>query len=120
MAERRPERVGHLVQAELARALLTSVRDPRLRTVTVTAVRMTPDLRVARVYFRTLGDPGEREDVRRAFQKAAAFLRREVAHALDLRVAPELRVEYDDSPDVGRRIDSLLQSTHEPDGDGDE
>src|SRR2546427_3281109 len=50
MAERRPERVAHLVQAELATLFLRVANDPRLRDLTVTAVRMSADLRVARVY----------------------------------------------------------------------
>ena len=52
MAERRPERVAHLVQAELARWLLREAGDPRLQQVTITDVRMSPDLRLARVYER--------------------------------------------------------------------
>jgi ribosome-binding factor A len=57
MAERRPERVAHLVQAELARWLLREAGDPRLQQVTITDVRMSPDLRLARVYVRTLAGP---------------------------------------------------------------
>ena len=52
MSSRRPERVAHLVQAELARLLLEEARNPLLRQVIVTGVRMTPDLHIARVYFR--------------------------------------------------------------------
>jgi ribosome-binding factor A len=119
MADRRPERVAHLVQAELARLFLREARDPRLRDVTVTAVRMTPDLRVARVYFRTLGDPAAGgADAARALAKAGAFLRGEVARSLGLRVAPELRFTYDAAPDTARRVDELLRASA-PSGSGD-
>ena len=76
--------------------------DPRLREVTVTAVRMTPDLRVARVYVRTLG-------------KAAHFLRGEVGRAVGLRVTPELRFEYDTLPDTAARVDALLRDGRDED-----
>ena len=110
MAERRPERVAHLVQSELARLLIREVKDPRLRLVTVTAVKMTPDLRVARVYVRTLDEGGDHAAVVRALQRAAPFLRGETGRALGLRVTPELRFEWDALPDTARRLDELLRS----------
>ena len=73
MAERRPERVAHLVQAELATVFLREANDPRLRDLTVTAVRMSADLRVARVYVRTLGDTADaRAGALRALARAAS------------------------------------------------
>jgi ribosome-binding factor A len=110
MAERRPERVAHLVQSELARLLIRDVKDPRLRLVTVTAVKMTPDLRVARVYVRTLEESADHGDVIRGLQRATPFLRGEVGRALGLRVTPELRFEWDALPDTARRLDELLRA----------
>ena len=109
MPERRPERVGHLVQAELGRLLLRDAKDPRLRDVTVTAVRMTADLRMARVYFRTLG--GTDAEAGAALARATPFLRRAVGQALAMRVTPELRFEFDSVPDTARRLDELLHAT---------
>jgi ribosome-binding factor A len=120
MAERRPERVAHLVQAELANLLLVAMHDPRLHDVTVTAVRMTPDLRVAHVYVRTLGDPGESTALLAALRRAAPFLRGEIGRALRLRVTPELRFEYDVVPDQARRVDDLLREAAPPERDEDE
>ena len=108
MPERRQERVAHLVQAELARVLLREAKDPRLREVTVTGVRMTADLRLARVYVRTLGGAPAREPALRALARATPFLRGEIGHALGMRVVPELRFEYDATPDTARRLDELL------------
>ncbi|HJQ83508.1 MAG TPA: 30S ribosome-binding factor RbfA [Candidatus Binatia bacterium] len=108
MAERRPERVGHLIQAELA-GLFLRANDRRLHEATITAVRMSPDLRVARVYVRTLAAGAEREPMMRALGRAAHFLRGEVGRALGLRVTPELRFEYDTTPDTARRLDDLLR-----------
>lgn len=111
MGERRPARVGHLIQAELASLLLRAVRDPRLHRVAVTAVRMSPDLRVAHVYFRTLG-PTEAASMLEALKRAAPFLRGEIGRALGLRATPELRFTYDTVPDQARRVDDLLRTVH--------
>ena len=119
MPERRPERVGHLVQAELAGLFLRGTNDPRLRDVAVTEVRMSPDLRVARVYFRTLGAGDARVATLRALQRASTFLRGEGGRALGLRVTPELRFEYDTTPDTARRVDDLLREAGST-GDEDE
>src|SRR2546422_11440998 len=104
MPERRRERVAHLVQAELARVLLREAKDPRLREVTVTGVRMTADLRLARVYVRTLGGAPAREPALRALVRATPFLRGEIGHALGMRGVPELRLEEDATPRPGRRL----------------
>jgi ribosome-binding factor A len=119
MAERRPARVAHLVQAEIAGLLLREAKDPRLQQVTVTGVHMTPDLRVARVYFRTLGGEEAREPTERALERAGHFLRGEVGRALGLRLTPELRFEYDTTPDTARRVEELLRGggSRKPDGE---
>ena len=109
MAERRPERVAHLVQAELARLFLRGTNDPRLDGVTVTEVRMTPDLRVARVYVRTLAGPEAGAEAVRALRHGASHLRAVLGRELGLRVTPELRFEYDATPDQARRLDELLR-----------
>ena len=114
MGERRPERVAHLLQAELARLLLRATNDPRLRDVTVTEVRMSPDLRVARVYVRTLATTAAHADTLRALGRASAFFRSQVGRPLGLRVTPELRFEYDTTLDTARRVDDLLRrATHD-------
>jgi ribosome-binding factor A len=110
MGERRPERVAHLVQAELGRLFLRGTNDPRLQGVTVTGVRMSPDLRVARIYVRMLDPSAVPADVLPALGRAARFLRGEVGRALGLRVSPELRFEYDTTPDTARRVDDLLRA----------
>ena len=110
MSERRPERVAHLVQAELATLLLHAAKDPRLARVTVTAVRMSPDLRVARVYVRTLADTDDRAATLRALSHAASYLRGQIGRALGLRLTPELRFEYDTTLDRASRLEELLRA----------
>lgn len=116
MAERRPERVAHLLQAKLAELLLRA-GDPRLHEVALTAVRMSPDLRVAHVYVRAVSGPAGREGVLRALARANHFLRGAIGRALGLRVTPELRFEYDTLPDSAQRVEDLLRGTASRDED---
>jgi len=120
MADHRRERVEHLVRAELATLLQREAKDPRLASVTVSAVRMTPDLRQARVFYRALGDPAELPAVQRALERATPFLRATLGRSLGLRVTPTLQFEYDTTPDTARRLDELLRgATTSPDDDED-
>ena len=80
----------------------------------MTLVRMTPDLRIARVYFRTLGGGATQAEVGRALERAAPFLRAEIGHALGMRVTPELRFAYDEVPDTADRVDALLRGPARP------
>jgi ribosome-binding factor A len=82
--------------------------------VTVTAVRMSPDLRVARVYVRTMDTGGREQAIVDALQRAGPFLRGEVGRALGLRVTPELRFAYDTVPDTARQVDALLRGARRP------
>jgi ribosome-binding factor A len=108
MAERRQARVGQLIQSELARLLVEEARDAALRAVTISAVRVSADLRVAHIYVRSLAAIPKAEETLAALERAATFLRREVGRMLGLRVTPELRFSYDELPDTARRIAELL------------
>ena len=121
MAEHRRDRVAHLIQADLATLLLREAHDPRLRAVTITAVRVTADLRVAHVYYRTLTVEATPRETQKALARATPFLRSGLGRTLGMRVTPELRFEYDTTPDRARRVDSLLDEVrHGPEKDGED
>jgi ribosome-binding factor A len=115
VADHRRERVEHLLRAELASLLQTEAKDPRLAQVTVSEVRLTPDLRQARVFFRLLGVEPDVRTAEQALARATPFLRGAVGRALGLRVTPELRFQYDTTPDTARRVDELLRGTRRDD-----
>jgi ribosome-binding factor A len=102
------ERVRHEVAALLARG---EIIDPLLETVTVTVpeVRMTPDLKLANVYVMPLGGENA-EDVAKALNAHAKFIRGRVTPALDLKYAPQFRFFVDTTFDEYGRIDALLRS----------
>jgi ribosome-binding factor A len=104
----RPESVGRQVQAELSELIQRRLKDPRLGYVTLTGVRMTRDLRTARVFVSVMGEPEDRKESLEALHHAAPFLRRELGKRLRLRNTPELRFDLDDTIESGTKINALL------------
>ncbi len=108
---RRVSRVAEAIQEAVAELVLRGIKDPRVGMVTITQVKLSPDLRHARVFFSRLGDRAEREESLAGLRSAAGFLRTQVARRLRLRVAPELVFELDENPEYAARIARLLEET---------
>ena len=104
----RPERVADQLRAELAQLLSREVHDPGVGFVTLTRVRVSPDLQMARVYYTSLGDEAGHRTTARALERAAPFLRRQIGRRLRLKRVPELTFTYDDSIAGQDRIERLL------------
>jgi ribosome-binding factor A len=87
-----------------------TVRDPAVGHVVISAVRVTDDLSIARVYVRVLEEiDADRQDaVVRALERATGFLRKELGHRLQLRHVPALEFYWDDVVDSALRIESIL------------
>ena len=99
----RIRRVAERVRTELPTLLARSVRDPGLLGVTITDVRMTADLQLARVYYTLLNDSDHRSAAR-GLRRAQPYLRRAIGQRLQLRQVPEIRFLYDDSAERQDRI----------------
>jgi ribosome-binding factor A len=104
----RPERVADQIRGELASLLAREVHDPGIGFVTLTRVQVSPDLQAARVFYTALGDDPARAASRRALERAAPFLRRQIGARLRLKRAPELTFIYDDSIAGQDRIEQIL------------
>jgi ribosome-binding factor A len=104
----RPVRVGERIREELSMILQFKVKDPGVAHVTITEVRVTPDLKLARVNYSVLGTDDERREAARALRRCNGFLRAEVGHALNMRYSPELTFFHDDAFNKVARIDHLL------------
>ena len=94
---------------------MREVRDPRLAGITLTEVRVTPDLQIARVYYTILGDAEEARAAGAALESAGGYLRTQLAARVRLRLAPELVFQFDQSAEYGRHIDALLAQISEGD-----
>ena len=104
----RPERIGEEIRQEMSVLLAREVHDPGIGFVTVTRVKLTPDLQQARVYYTTIGDERARRDTERALARATPFLRRHIAARVRLRRVPELAFEFDRSVEHQDRIERIL------------
>jgi ribosome-binding factor A len=112
---KRPERVGAQVQQLLAEVFARGMSDPRIGFVTITGVKMSPDLREARVYWTVHGDEEQKKHTAKGLENARSFLRREIGAGLKLRVVPNLHFSYDEAIDRGERIERLLKEMHDAD-----
>jgi ribosome-binding factor A len=119
----RPDRVADQIRGELASLLAREVHDPGIGFVTLTRVRVSPDLQQAHVYYTALGDEKSRRNTERALGRAAGFLRRQIGGRLRLKRTPELTFHYDESIAGQDRIEQLLgelrAAPHPPDDDDD-
>ena len=108
-APNRPERVGKMMQEEITMLLQRgSIKDPRVALATISEVRVTKDLRQAKVYVQVIGTPEEREATVKGLSSAAGFIRRELAKVMSMRVVPELRFVADDTAEKADRVLGLL------------
>jgi ribosome-binding factor A len=105
----RPARVADQLRAELTDILAREVHDPGIGFLTITHVKVSPDLQVARVYYTTLGDEKGRQDTERALGRATPFLRRQVGQRLRLKRVPELAFHFDEAVERGDRVERILQ-----------
>jgi len=113
MDYQRSERVGDLLLEVLADLLRREIHDPRLQWLNLTGVKITKDLRQAKVFFNLLGGAGNKNEVQAALKNAGGFIRSRVGKHLKLRFVPAIVFVYDDSEDEARRIDALLDKVKE-------
>ncbi len=118
---KRADRVADLIKQEISDILRREAHDPRIANITVTDVKLTDDLRSARIYVVELGKDRMTEGVEKGLAKAKGFLRRELGKRLQLRYVPELAFFYDPSFEYGSRIEKLLKEIKkdEPDDQPD-
>lgn len=105
----RPERVGEEIRQEIGRLLQREVHDPRIGFVTVTRVKMSPDLQQARIYYTLIGDERTKKETARGLDQARPFLRRQIASRIRLRRVPELTFEFDRGVEYQDRVEQLLR-----------
>jgi ribosome-binding factor A len=107
MDYQRADRVGDLLLELVSELLRKDIRDPRVGSVTLTAAKVSKDLRHARLYFNVLGNEN-RTEVLAGLKSASGFIRSRVAKQLNLRFVPTIDFSYDDSHDEAQRIEQLL------------
>ena len=114
MGHSRMLRVAELIQSELAKMVMRDVKDPRVRHVVITRVEVSPDLRVAKVYFsrygENLGNVEEMEEGLKGLERARGFLQRTLAEHLQLKSTPRLKFFADRGLAYSDEIERLLST----------
>jgi ribosome-binding factor A len=110
---RRPQRLALQIQHEVSLMIARDLKDRRVGFVTVTGVRMTPDLRNARVLISVMGTEKQKKESIEALNHAAGWIRRELGQRIRMKFLPELAFHPDTSQEYGERIDELLDQIRE-------
>jgi ribosome-binding factor A len=104
----RQRRVADQIQRELAEIIRSELKDPRVGMITLTSVDVSPDLAHAKVYFTTLAEEADRDEVLKGLKRASGFLRSELGHRIKVHVTPELHFVFDASVERGVRLARLI------------
>jgi len=112
-------RINSEVRKEIQNIVMNGLKDPRVSPMTtITDARVTADLRYCTVYVSVLGGEQAVKDTMDGLNRASGFIRRELAHTVNLRITPELRFVSDSSLAYGDHIDRMLKDLREANGMG--
>lgn len=109
----RTRRIGELIQREIATLLQREIKDPRLKNVTISAVKVNRDLSTAKVYFSLINpDQSQQQQllkqVNAGLEKASGFIRMKIGQELILRTVPKLNFIFDESIQYGAMMNDLI------------
>jgi ribosome-binding factor A len=109
LAGKRSVRVGDQILKEIADLLTRKVRDPRVSGVTLTGIRLSDDLRHARIFYSFLGEKIDIERMQSGLDSAKGFIKREMGKRINLRYMPEIVFQHDPTLETGNQIEKLFQ-----------
>jgi ribosome-binding factor A len=113
----RPERVAAEIQAAVADLLTRgAIHDPRIGFITLTGVKVSPDLSVAQVFYSMIGTDEQKAATQAGLTAAKGFVRREVTKRVKLRISPEVFFSFDPSLEEGDKIEKLLKQVRTKEG----
>ncbi len=116
VAGHRHERIAEEIRHEVSAMLAGELKDPRLAGLaTVTEVRVSPDLKQARIYVSVMGSAAEQASTLQGLTAAAGYVRRELTERLQMRRGPEVHFVLDRSEEYGQHIEELLRQTRKTD-----
>jgi ribosome-binding factor A len=107
---KRSVRVGDVILKEVAFLLLEKVRDPRVQGVTLTGVRLSDDLKLARIFYSVMGDQTRVEKAQSGLNSATGFVKREIGKRAGLRYIPEIKFVYDPSLKTGDHMERVFEN----------
>jgi ribosome-binding factor A len=112
---KRAMRVGDLILREVAFLLLEKVKDPRVQGVTLTGIRLSNDLKQAKVFYSVLGEDDQIEQALKGLNSAKGFIKREIGNRMELRYVPEILFVHDPSLKEGSHMEQVFDKLRESD-----
>ncbi len=114
---RRVKRLEQMILETAATHVLRELSDPRIRVVSITRVKLAPDLTQAQIYWSCLGDEGTVRTTERGLQDALGSIQRAVAGALQTRTTPRLELRHDQGMVHAQRLEEIFTQLREERGD---
>lgn len=110
---KRSQRVGEVLRHEISQIITQELKDPLIGITTITAIKLTEDLKLAKIYVSILGSKEIREKGLQGLERAKSWIRSELGHRIDLKFIPELKFFYDETLDYAQNIEALIKRAHE-------
>lgn len=104
----RARKLAERIKVLVAEALERAVKDPDLGFVTITAVRVTPDLQNATIFYTVFGTPEEKKISGEVIERNRGLIRREVGRGLSIRLTPTIEFITDEVPEIAAHLNDLL------------
>lgn len=105
---KRSERVEELIREEVSKILREKVSDPRIGFVSITSVKVSPDLENASIFVSIYGDEKKKNEAMQGLYSATSFIRGELGRMIELRLTPKIQFVRDDSIERGSKVLSIM------------
>ena len=110
----RKDKLQHLIKEEISLIILQKLKDPAFGFLTITNVKVSPDLKLAKVYV-SVYEKENRSEVLEKLNEVKGLIRSELAHRVRIKFVPDLSFYIDDTPDYVEKIEDLLKKIHKDD-----
>ena len=107
----RSHRLAELIYREIGTIILTEMRDPRFKELTITSVKLNDDLSFAKVYF-TLLDQAKTKEIAKALNHAQGVFRSKIGERLDIKYVPQIKFYFDEAQENADKIEQLFKEIH--------
>ena len=106
------DRIASNLVKEISYVLMTEIKDQDIKFVTITDCKVTNDLSYAKVYYTVLNEE-KKEEVGKALNNAAGFIRKQLFDRIEIRTIPELTFLYDESIEYGKKIEEMIEKIND-------
>lgn len=115
MKYKRSLRISELIKREVSAIIALTIKDQSIKSVNITFVKVSDDLKYAKIYYRILGDSQAKENAMKGLERAKNFIRAEIGNRTELRYVPEIQFHYDKGMDEAAHIDELIKKIYDTD-----